>query len=66
MLTPQPDAGCAGIARARRRGHLAESARPWRCVARGGSSLAARAEARHTEERGLPDIVLEEKRVFLL
>ena len=34
------------------------------CGAR-GSDFAARAEARHTEERGLPDIVLEEKRVFL-
>ena len=33
------------------------------CGAR-GSDFAVRAEARHTEERGLPDIVLEEKRVF--
>ena len=33
MQTPQSDAGCAGIARARRRGHLAKSARPWRCAA---------------------------------
>ena len=37
MQTPQSEAGCAGIARARRRGHLAESARPWRCAARGGA-----------------------------
>ena len=42
LQTPQSEAGCAGIARARRRGHLAESARPWRCAARGGAiSLCA-------------------------
>ena len=43
MPTPQSDAGCAEIARARRRGHLAKSARPWRCAGARGSNLAAHA-----------------------
>ena len=40
MQTPQSDAGCAGIARARRRGHLAESVRPWRCAAARGGAIS--------------------------
>ena len=62
MQTPQSDAGCAGIARARRRGHLAKSARPWRCAAaRGGaiSLLARLTKVYLTWKDGL-----EEKRVF--
>ena len=48
MPTPQSDAGCARIARARRRGHLAQSARPVargavRCAGARGSKLAVRA-----------------------
>ena len=42
MLTPQSDAGCAGIARARRRGHLAKSTRPWRCAAARGGAISRR------------------------
>ena len=49
LQTPQSDAGCAGIARARRRGHLAESARPWRCAAARGEVISRRAQgARRT------------------
>ena len=49
LQTPQSGAGCAGIARARRRGHLAKSARPWRCTAaraRGANLAAAHAGRR--------------------
>ena len=45
MPTPQSDAGCAGIARARRRGHLAKSARPWRCAAACRDAISRRAWA---------------------
>ena len=51
-LTPQSDAGCAGIARARRRGHLAKSARPWRCAAARGGAISRRTlGARRTRTR---------------
>ena len=65
MPTPQSDAGCAGIARARRRGHLAQSARPWRCAGARGSKLAVRAGCE--TYLGAPAIGHgpEEKRFFL-
>ena len=63
MPTPQSDAGCAGIARARRRGHPAKSARPWRCAAaRGGAILRYALGGRRTEVY-LSDMASEEKRV---
>ena len=65
MQTPQSDAGCAGIARARRRGHLAKSARPWRCAAaRGGANSRRPLRPRLTEGYLTWEDGLEEKRVF--
>ena len=52
LPTPQSDAECAGIARARRCGHVAKSARPWRCaVARGGAISRRALGARRTVHR---------------
>ena len=43
LQSPQSDVGCAGAARARRRGHLAKFARPWRCAAARGEAISRHA-----------------------
>ena len=66
MLTPQSDAGCAGIARARRRGLLGKFGPPcpWRGAAACGNANSRCAWGGRLERTYLPLVMKPRKKEF--